>query len=42
MKYNVKNYFENSILLPKNRKKNEKISLSHDVNDYVFSKSKSV
>jgi len=33
---------ENSLPLPRNRWKTEKISLRYDVNDHAYSKSKSV
>jgi len=39
---NAKNLPENSLPLPRNRKKTDIISLSHDVNDHGNSKSKSV
>jgi len=31
---------ENSIALPRNRKKNGRVSLTYDVNEHVYSKSK--
>jgi len=33
---------ENSLPLPRNRQKTEMISISYDVNDHVYSKSKSI